>query len=324
MVKPKFVIIEVTNRCNLKCQFCPSVSNTTFPRGDMSLEMFKSIIDRIDQTPDWNPTLCPWMLGEPFLNPHYSEMCKYMSKYKMPFYVTTNMMAYQPEALEYLLSPESTCYQIIVSMDGVPGSGNIEKARPGTDEGLLLARAHWLIRKKKEMGSKKDIAVKICDRGQDYGEVEEYIRLWLERGVDYVCVGKRLEYETPVPMRRHPCQFIDHQFMTIRWDGSVILCDYNDTAANDLLWIYGNVGYSGDLLEAYNHPSLRARREAQERGEFSKPCDTCGFAYTGHGLTGEVEFRDWPGQKIYYSADYYNGFYSFVKKWKPREYYTDE
>jgi len=322
MVKPKFVIIEATNRCNLKCQFCPSVSNTTFPRGDMSFEMFASIIDRIKATPDWSPTLCPWMLGEPFLNPRYLDMCKYMSAAGMPFYVTTNLMAFQPDALQYLLSDESTCYQIIVSMDGMPGSGNIEKARPGTDEALLIERVRWLIATKKAMDSAKDVAVKICDRGQDYGEVEEYIKYWLEAGVDYVCCGKRLEYETPEPMRRHPCHYFDNQFLTIRWNGSVVMCAYQDEVANDPKWVCANVGMEGDLLEAYNTLALQERRELQAKGIFSAPCDKCGFAYTGAGMTGEVEMRAWPGQKIFYSQDYYNQFYSFCKKWKPREYYT--
>jgi hypothetical protein len=319
MVKPKFVIIESTNRCNLNCQFCPSVSNETYPRGNMSLDLFKSIIDRID----WNPTICPWMLGEAFLNPVFLDMCKYMDGKGLKYYLTTNLMAWQPEALEYLLSEKSLCYQIIVSMDGMPGSGNIAKARKGTDEALLLERVAWLIETKKAMGSTKDVAVKICDRGQDYGEVEEYIRYWLEHGADYVCTGKRLEYETPVPMRRHPCQYIDHQFMVIRWDGSVPLCSYNDEAINDGKWHYGNATHSENLIELYNSPAISARREDQSKGIFWEPCDKCGFAYTGHGLTGEIEFRAWPGQKIYYSMDYYNGFYSLVRKWKPKEYYTD-
>jgi hypothetical protein len=207
-------------------------------------------------------------------------------------------------------------------MDGMPESGNMSKARPGTNEALLVERVKWLIATKKLMGSKKNIAVKICDRGQDYGEIEEYIRYWLEHGVDYVCTGKRLEYETQVPMRRHPCQYIDSQFMVIRWDGSLILCSYNDEAANSMDWVYGNVGKTEDLLALYNSPAISEKRANQAMGIFSKPCDKCGFAYTGHGLTGEIEFRDWPGQKIYHSADYYNGFYSLVKQWKPREYYT--
>jgi len=47
-VVPKQFILESTNRCNLMCRYCPSVENTgKFPVGDMSIELFKSIVDRI-------------------------------------------------------------------------------------------------------------------------------------------------------------------------------------------------------------------------------------------------------------------------------------
>ena len=35
---PKQVDIEVTNRCNLACKYCPHVCNDSFPVGDMPLK----------------------------------------------------------------------------------------------------------------------------------------------------------------------------------------------------------------------------------------------------------------------------------------------
>ncbi len=318
---PKMLIIEVTNRCNLRCKGCPTwEGKTCFPLGDIDFGFFKTIIDRAKvEMPD--VAVLPWMLGEPLLHPQYLEMCKYTSAAGMKFYVTTNLTIWDEEVFRFLLSPESTCYQIIVSMDGLPGSGNIAKARPGTDEETLLDNIGRLIELKHSMNSGCDIAVKICERGQDHEEIEEYIKRWIDK-VDYVAVGRMLDQENDVSMRHYPCLEFDSQFMFIRWDGTLILCDYNLHAANEFVGSYGVLGQTESLIGVYNGPELTARREAQNRGEYLAPCDKCGIAYTGAGIRGKVVFRADPDKReVFFKQDYYNTFYSMVEKGKPDEYY---
>lgn len=321
MKVPKQFDIEVTNRCNLKCKFCPNTRNDGFPVGDMEWGLFQSIVDRIEkEAPD--SVVVAWLNGEPFLHPKYLDMVRLLSERGLKFYTTTNLTIWNEELLRFLLSDKSTCYQLIVSMDGVPGSKSLELARPGTDGEALVRNAYRLLRLKDQMRSEKDIAFKICERGQDWEEIEEYVRYWLEdTGVDYVCVGKPLKEENSEGMRRHPCQYSDNNFMVIRWDGTLVLCAYNDRAANGLLQSYGKLDLSTPLLEYYNNREIEAFRHRQERGDFRPPCDTCGFAYTGKGFKGEVTFRGSPETKYYYHQDYYNMFFSKVKDWKPDGYY---
>ena len=319
MIVPKQVIIEVTSRCNLSCKFCPSTCDDSYRHGDMSLEFFKSIVDRID----FDATVIPWMNGEPFLNADYLEMVKYLNQKGKRFYVTTNLTIWREEVLRELLRPGSGCYQLIVSMDGIPGSRSIEKARPGTDEARLLSGVNRLLRMKADLDSPTNIAFKICERGQDWAEIEEYIQYWLaEDAVDYICVGKPLKDLNEECMRTHPCQYFDHNFMVIRWDGNLPICAYNDAAANRLELSYGRLGMHENLLEVYNNASITALRTDQNNGIYHGPCKLCGFAYTGRGFHGEkMEFRDDPGNFFYFQQDYYNSFYSKKRDWKPNSYY---
>ncbi len=322
MKVPKMLIIEVTNRCNLKCKGCPTCSgDAVFPLGDMDWELFTSIVDRAAvEMPD--ASVCLWMLGEPTLHPQYLDMCRYISAAGLRFYVTTNLTRWHEDLIRFLLSADSTCYQIIVSMDGLPHIGNIAKARPGTDERVLLGNVRRLIDTKREMRSTCDIAVKICERGQDHEEIEDYVMTWANE-VDYVCVGKLLTERNDVSMRAYPCQFFDSQFMSIRWNGTLILCDYNLEAANELAGSYGVVDKATPLLDLYNCPAIEARREAQNRGQYLAPCDKCGIAYTGAGIRGKVVFRaDTEKREVFFKQDYYNSFYSIHDKRKPDAYYV--
>ncbi len=321
MIVPKQFIIEATNRCNLQCRYCPSVCNDGFPVGDMPVEFFKSIVDRIaEESPE--STVIPWANGEPFLHPRYLEMMEYLNSKGLRYYVTTNLTIWREDVLRELLRDGSGCNQLIVSMDGLFGSGNIAKARPGTDEDTLRRNLGRLFALKAEMASKTNLAVKICRRGQDYGEVERYIQQWLENSdLDFVIVGDALVGENEHSMRTQPCQYFDNNFMVIRWTGDLVICAYNDKAVNELKGSYGKVGMTESLLELYNNEMIQRRREAQDVGVFTSPCDTCPIAYTGIGFRGQVTFRDNPGQPYWFQKDYYNQFFSKKLQWKPNSYY---
>lgn len=318
MLIPKQMDIEVTNRCNLQCRYCPSAGDRGQAGiGNMDLGLFKSIIDRID----FPTTIVPWLNGEPFLHPNYLEMLKHIDTKGLKYYVTTNLTMWKPDILEYLLSKESGCYQIIVSMDGLPNTGNIEKCRPGTDEKHLLHNIGALLGMKSFLNSTKDIAVKICQRGQDWEEIEDYIKKYVEMpGIDYVCVGKPLNTINETCMRSAPCQYSDNNFMVIRWDGTLVLCAYHPEVSNGHKGSYGKLDLTTPLLEYYNNPIITKFRDDQRTGIYHEPCNKCGFAYAGYGYTGSIRFRG-SETKYYYHEDYYNKFFSARFRDKPDEYY---
>ena len=44
---PVCIYLEVTNRCNLLCETCPRTFEALEPPGDMSWELFTSIVDQL-------------------------------------------------------------------------------------------------------------------------------------------------------------------------------------------------------------------------------------------------------------------------------------
>lgn len=317
MLRPKQLDIEVTSLCNLQCKLCPSLCNDG-KTGNMSFSFFKSIVDRID----WPCTVVAWLNGEPFMNPEYLDMVKYLNEKKQRFYTTTNLTIWREDVLREILRNGSSAYQLIVSMDGLFGTGNISKARPGTNETILAANIKRLLQLKEELNSKVELAFKICRRGQDWGEIERYITSWLDNPiVDFTVVGDALSGENDECMRTAPCQYSDNNFMVVRWDGTLVMCAYNDKVVNDHMLSYGTLNETDNLVDVYNNEIITKFRNDQRNGNYPKPCDTCTFAYTGLGFGGTIEFRSKPGNPYWFHRDYYNQFFSKKLNWKPNSYY---
>jgi len=317
-VRPYQLIIETSASCQLQCIGCPFIAAEKPPRPKfMSLDLFKSIIDRID----WPVTVVPWMNGEPLLNPDFPRMLKYLVAAGHRAYITTNGMIWDDEVFQ-LITDENSVYQIIFSLDGLPSvfSRSIERCRPGSNRERILSNIEAFGRLKMEKGSNLDMAVKICRRGQDQGEIEHYIHHWLQRPyINYVCEGRMLTEDATKETRMFPCKYPDHMFMVIRSDGEMVPCAYNETVVNDNWFHMGSVANDKPLLEVYNNAKMTAFRLDQKAGRFCGPCITCGFAYTGHGFDGMLSFRDeklratYPNP-IWFHSDYYNTFYSLKRK----------
>jgi MoaA/NifB/PqqE/SkfB family radical SAM enzyme len=316
---PKQVIIEVTDMCNLQCKFCPRNEQSKY-EGQMSIEVFRELVDKIN----FKTTVIPWMNGEPLLAKNYTDYVRYVSENGFRQYVTTNGMVWDQEFFEYTLSEDSTIYQLIFSLDGVlPRTA--KAARPGTNMHKVVSTIHKYIAMREEALidnpslSVPDVAVKICRRGQDWWEIEEYVQMWIPV-VDFVIVGDALTGDNEVSMRHAPCQYFDDNFMVIRSTGEMVLCAYNEHIVNEHENPVGNVHAYPTLEAAYNNERYQMFRADQNRGVFHGPCVTCPFAYTGKGFTGTVRFRG-NDKEYFYHRDYYNQFFSLKKQEKPDSYY---
>jgi MoaA/NifB/PqqE/SkfB family radical SAM enzyme len=87
--EPINLTIRLTSKCNQRCSFCPRISPITESHylvfNDMTLDNFKSIIDRFRRAININLTG-----GEPFLNKEIFEMIEYAHTKRMRVTVATN------------------------------------------------------------------------------------------------------------------------------------------------------------------------------------------------------------------------------------------
>lgn len=102
MIAKKFsrVYIEISNICNLQCDFCPEVERT---KKIMPLELFLKIIEQVHTLTD---EVTFHLMGEPMTHPDFAEFLKVCLDFNLPVNLTTNgtLLKY-PEKAELLLSP---------------------------------------------------------------------------------------------------------------------------------------------------------------------------------------------------------------------------
>ena len=73
---PVCLYLEVTNRCNLLCETCPRTFEALEPPADMSMELFRRIVD---QVPGVRRVVLHGV-GEPMLVKHLPEMIRYLKQ----------------------------------------------------------------------------------------------------------------------------------------------------------------------------------------------------------------------------------------------------
>jgi len=80
----KKIYLEITNVCNLKCEFCPE---TNRKKEFMSLDNFEKVIKKIH---NYTNLIFLHVKGEPLLHEQLEEILKILEQYKLKVNITTN------------------------------------------------------------------------------------------------------------------------------------------------------------------------------------------------------------------------------------------
>jgi MoaA/NifB/PqqE/SkfB family radical SAM enzyme len=86
--------VDITSQCNLRCPTCPNANfpEANHPQGNMSLELFSQILDKIElESPGQATYLCLYNWGEPFMHPELPEFVALARKRGMPAQISTNL-----------------------------------------------------------------------------------------------------------------------------------------------------------------------------------------------------------------------------------------
>jgi len=96
----KRIHIELTNRCNFSCEFCPD-STMTRERGDMEFQLLEKVLDQISKE-RMTETILFHVMGEPLLYPHLERAVKEAKRKGLRVCLTTNGWLMNDEMLESL------------------------------------------------------------------------------------------------------------------------------------------------------------------------------------------------------------------------------
>ena len=158
---PIFVWLEPTNRCNLKCPLCPTGEGLRRPRGDMPLDLYRTILDKLCQARPLLITL--HLAGEPLLCPNIFEMIRLANAAGIQTTLSTNAT---------LLS-DSVCRGLIdaglgsIRLDFCSDKATFEQVRRGAEWQRVYENIVRLLEMKRQMGVDKPVVrIKDVSAGQ--------------------------------------------------------------------------------------------------------------------------------------------------------------
>ncbi|MDO8444563.1 MAG: SPASM domain-containing protein [Deltaproteobacteria bacterium] len=112
------VYIEITNRCNLTCSFCP---RTGRPLADMEPALFARIAEEVKPLTE---QVYLHVMGEPLMHPNFSDLIQICAYKALPVAITTNGSMLNTDSAKSLLVP--IVRRINISLDAL-GTGDKDK-----------------------------------------------------------------------------------------------------------------------------------------------------------------------------------------------------
>jgi len=175
---PDMIIIEPTNRCNIRCIMCGRTYFKT-PQGDMDIKLYSKILDQI-RIP---LGIFHFGLGEPLLHPDIVEMIRIARRKGMHPSIITNGTILTPEMSRDLIRAGIT--SIGISLDA-PTKKGFEYVRPGAHFETVVRNIADLVRIRAELEGEKPLiwvlAVPMMTNIRGFPELARMVK---ELGVDY-------------------------------------------------------------------------------------------------------------------------------------------
>ena len=281
--KPKMIMIDPTNHCDLKCPLCPTgLGDKTVDRGLMTLEQFKPIIDRLGK---WLQSVNLYSWGEPLLNKSFVDMIRHTAcDHEIRTVTSAHLNHLTDEQVEGLVT--SGLDKLIVSIDGATQDvyeqyrigGNIEQVFTNMKRLVDAAKQHnsnmrvvwnFLVMKQnehqievareraRELGVDITFSIMRTNLKDDIlGKVVDNIqkdRQWIPENPDFN------PYDLEKKTRKTPIKFCKRPWMEafINWNGDVFPCG---CVVTEKKYAMGNA-FEEDFDDVWNGERYMAARK---------------------------------------------------------------
>jgi MoaA/NifB/PqqE/SkfB family radical SAM enzyme len=251
------VNLELTNRCNLRCTFCPTADGRMRrPRGFMDPALFRRALDGAGRLEF--ALLFQW--GEPLLHPRFAELAAEAARRGARTLVTTNGTLLTPARLAGLLG--SGVDRVTVSVDGDAATHERVRGVPLSETRDAVRR---LVAARDAAGSPTAVDVSMVVAPETESGAASFLR-------EFEGLADRVQ---TIPLltrgeRRTRCREPWRGGLVVLEDGRVTVCcvDHDGVLA---------VGDAREtpLTEIWNGAPLRALRRAHARGELPPLCAGC-------------------------------------------------
>lgn len=141
---PFIINIDPCDTCNFQCKFCPTGDRELMKRtpgrghGVMDFDLYKKIIDDLDEFEDKVKVIRLYKDGEPLINPHFVDMVKYAkeSGHCDRVDTTTNASLLTPELGKRIA--DAGLDRINISIEGVNAQQYADFSRYKTDYSTIV------------------------------------------------------------------------------------------------------------------------------------------------------------------------------------------
>ncbi len=153
---PYVIYIDPCDTCNFRCKFCPSGNLELMKsingrgHGPMNFDLYKNIIDSLEEFPDPIRVIRLYKEGEPLLNTRFADMVRYakQSGYCLRVDTTTNASLLTPErSLEII---DAGLDRINISIEGINAEQYQDFSRYKIDYETFIENIAFFYRHKKQ------------------------------------------------------------------------------------------------------------------------------------------------------------------------------
>jgi len=303
---PKRLQIETIYNCNARCVMCATSFPAAREKGLMTMELFKSIVDRMAPYSQQIEKVDLFGLGEPLLDPHIFERLAYTRlKGFRNLAISTNADLLDRRKSEDLL--KSGVETVIFSIDGVKKETH-ENIRKGVNFERVVENCERTIKLRDGTGVGARFVLRFIRQESNRDQWEAFKQFWLSRlspdkgdiliAYDMnsmggeVCakedlVGSVLDEE----IERMPCNQVFDRLIVLR-DGTVpFCCEDTPRAANAM-----GSALETEPIDIFNSEPFSKAREIHSRGEKNSIplCRECTVLYsekTAEVIEGQQEGR---------------------------------
>jgi len=176
---PQEIIVEVTNRCNLRCLMCVRTYRDIKEK-DLSLDEFGILLENI---PFQTEQISFAGLGEPLLNPGLSFMIEQCQKRGLKSVLYTNAVLLNARPSTDLIKAGLSA--IVISFDGADAS-TYEYYRRGAKFAEVRSNILNFLKIKRTLGSSVTVEMQLIILKRTIPEIKSFLRVWSLPGINSV------------------------------------------------------------------------------------------------------------------------------------------
>jgi radical SAM protein with 4Fe4S-binding SPASM domain len=146
---PFLIYVDPSSACNFKCQFCPTghkdlLDNSEYQRNIMSFDLFKKLVDDLQEFNSPIKVMRMNKIGEPSLNKHLPDMIAYAKASGQVEWIdfATNGSLLKPELVDKLI--QSGLDRINISLEGINKEQYLQHAKVDINFERLLEGFRYL------------------------------------------------------------------------------------------------------------------------------------------------------------------------------------